>query len=154
MQELAVYVHDLDPFLIRFSENWGIRWYGVAYLAGFLAVFFGFRWFYKKGWSEVPEDRVGDLLTWAIIGTLVGGRLGYCLIYDFQTTLSDPLSVIAFWRGGISGMASHGGFVGVVVAIWWFAKNNGFRLWPIFDNLSLWATPGILFGRIANFING
>jgi phosphatidylglycerol:prolipoprotein diacylglycerol transferase len=154
MHDLAVYVHDLDPFLIRFSENWGIRWYGIAYLAGFLAVFFGFRWFRKKGWSEVPEERVGDLLTWAIIGTLVGGRLGYCLLYDFQATITDPLRVIAFWRGGISGMASHGGFVGVVLAVGWFARKNGFQILPIFDHLSIWATPGIFFGRIANFING
>jgi phosphatidylglycerol:prolipoprotein diacylglycerol transferase len=150
----AYWIHDWDPFLIQWSENWGIRYYGVAYLLGFLAVFFGLRWFYRKGWSEIHPDKVGDLLTWAVMGTLIGGRMGYCLLYDWDATMRDPVSVIAFWRGGIEGMASHGGFCGVILALWIFAKRNGYRLWPIYDNLSIWATPGFFFGRCANFING
>ncbi|MEM1156825.1 MAG: prolipoprotein diacylglyceryl transferase [Verrucomicrobiota bacterium] len=148
------WVHDWDPFLIQWSENWGIRYYGLAYLAGFLAVFLGLRWFYAKGWSEIPPEKVGDLLTYGIIGTLAGGRLGYCLLYDWEATVQDPLSMIAFWRGGIEGMASHGGMVGIVLAIWIFARRHPWKLWPIFDNLSLWVTPGLFLGRVANFING
>ena len=148
------WVHDWDPFLIQWSENWGIRYYGLAYLAGFMAVFFGLRWYYRKGWSEIPPEKVGDLLTYGVVGTLFGGRLGYCLLYDWETTLRDPLSVIAFWRGGIEGMASHGGMVGIALAIWIFAYRNRFKLWPILDNLCVWVTPGLFFGRVANFING
>jgi len=150
----VIYVHQLDPFLIRFGGDWGIRYYGLAYLAGFLIVFFGLRWASRKGWTELPVDRVGDFLTWVIVGTLAGGRLGYCLLYDFQTTLADPVSVIAFWRGGISGMASHGAFVGVVLAIGLFCQKHGFRMIDLLDQLSLWAPPGIFLGRIANFVNG
>ncbi len=151
---LGVWVHDWDPFLIQWSEHWGIRYYGLAYLAGFLTVFFGLRWFYLKGWSEVHPDKVGDLLTYGVLGTLLGGRLGYCLLYDWQMTVQDPLSVIAFWRGGIEGMSSHGGMVGIALAIWIFAKRNEYKLWPLYDNLCLWVTPGLFFGRMANFING
>ncbi|MEM6821468.1 MAG: prolipoprotein diacylglyceryl transferase [Verrucomicrobiota bacterium] len=148
------YVHTPNPFLFQWSENWGIRYYGLAYLLGFLAVYFGMTWFYKRQWSSVKPDHVGDLLTWCIVGTLVGGRLAYCFLYDFQATIHDPISIIAFWRGGISGMASHGGFAGVIVAAAWYAHRNGYSLWPVYDNLSIWATPGLFLGRIANFING
>lgn len=150
----AYWVHDWDPFLIQWSENWGIRYYGLAYLAGFITVFFGLRWFYDKGWSQIPKEKVGDLLTYGVIGTLLGGRLGYCLLYDWDTTMRDPIGVIAFWRGGIEGMASHGGMVGIALAVLIFAWRNNYRLWPIYDNLCLWVTPGIFFGRVANFING
>jgi len=157
MEILATYeywIHDWDPFLIQWSEKWGIRYYGLAYLAGFLAVFFGLRWFYQKGWSEILPEKVGDLLTYGVVGTLLGGRLGYCLLYDWEATISDPISVIAFWRGGIEGMASHGGMVGIAMAIWVFAYRNQYKLWQIYDNLCLWVTPGLFFGRVANFING
>ncbi|MGF1677639.1 MAG: prolipoprotein diacylglyceryl transferase [Candidatus Methylacidiphilales bacterium] len=151
---LAYYIHDLSPFLIRFSGDWGIRYYGLAYLVSFWILFWGMGWFFQRGWSEVPLEKRGDLLTWAVVGTLLGGRLGYCLFYDWDTTWRDPLSVIAFWRGGISGMASHGGFVGVVLAIGWFARRHRYAIWKLYDAVAIWATPGFFLGRLANFING
>lgn len=151
---LGYWVHDLDPFLWRWSEDWGIRYYGLAYVAGFLAVYFGFRYFRLRGMSELDRDQEGSLLTWLVLGTLIGGRLGYCLMYDFSRTLADPVSIIAFWRGGIQGMASHGGIIGVALAALFFALKHRLEVWRLFDNLAVWAPVGIFLGRIANFING
>lgn len=151
---LGYWVHDLDPFLWRWSEDWGIRYYGLAYVIGFLAVYFGFRYFRLRGMSDLNRDQEGSLLTWLVLGTLIGGRLGYCLLYDFSKTLSDPVSVIAFWRGGIQGMASHGGIIGVALAALAFALRHRLEVWKLFDNLAVWAPVGIFLGRIANFING
>ncbi|MDR1304638.1 MAG: prolipoprotein diacylglyceryl transferase, partial [Verrucomicrobiales bacterium] len=100
-------------------------------------------------------EQTADLLTWVIAGTLIGGRLGYCLLYDFHRTVSDPLSIIAFWReGGISGMASHGGIIGVVVAAAWFAHRQRVSFWQLADNIVTVAPVGLFCGRLANFING
>jgi phosphatidylglycerol:prolipoprotein diacylglycerol transferase len=151
----AYFTHHMDPFLVHFSGNWGIRYYGRAYVLGFIAVYFGFMYFHKKGWSTLNKDQVADLLTWVVIGTLAGGRLGYCLLYDFNHTIHDPVSIIAFWReGGISGMASHGGMIGIVIAITLFAKRHKLDFWQLADNIVTVAPIGLFFGRIANFING
>ncbi|MDR2462262.1 MAG: prolipoprotein diacylglyceryl transferase [Verrucomicrobiales bacterium] len=152
---LAYYIHNLDPFLIHFSGNWGVRYYGLAYILGFVAMYYGFLWFRKKGRSPLSAEQTADLLTWVVAGTLIGGRLGYCLLYDFHRTVADPLSVIAFWReGGISGMASHGGMAGVVIAVVVFARRQRVNFWQLADNLATVAPVGLFFGRLANFING
>jgi phosphatidylglycerol:prolipoprotein diacylglycerol transferase len=148
-------VHHFSPFLIEFGGGWGVRYYGLAYVIGFLAVYLGLSWFYRKGWSELTPDQVGDLMVWIVIGVLVGGRLGYCLLYDFSTTLRDPLSVVAFWRsGGISGMASHGGMAGSIAAMWLYTRRHRLSFWGLTDNAALWCTIGLGLGRVANFING
>lgn len=151
---LAYWVHDLDPFIWRWSDDWGIRYYGLAYVLGFLAVYGGFRSFRVKGLSSLDRDQEGSLMTWLVLGTLIGGRLGYCLLYDFSNTMADPVSIIAFWRGGIQGMASHGGILGVIAAVYLFARKHGQPVWELFDNLATWAPVGLFLGRIANFING
>ncbi|GAB4239390.1 MAG: hypothetical protein OHK005_00800 [Candidatus Methylacidiphilales bacterium] len=148
------YVHDLSPFLIRFSEHWGIRYYGLAYLAGFLGYYLGLKTFRKRGWSELSDEQVGDLMVWMVAGVLIGGRLGYCFLYDWHRTVADPISVVAFWRGGISGMASHGGIVGALLAMVWFAHRNKLSIWRLADNAAVLAPIGLGLGRVANFING
>ncbi len=152
---LAYFTHHFSPFLWQWSGNWGIRYYSLAYILGFAAFYFGHLYFYRKGYSALKPEDVLDLLSWMVAGTLVGGRLGYCLLYDFQNTLEDPLSIIAFWReGGLRGMASHGGFIGIIIAAWWYAKRHGFEFWRLADNVATVAPIGIFSGRIANFING
>ncbi len=155
MPDTAYYVHDLNPFLWQWSETWGIRYYGVAYILGFIAVWAGLEWFRRKGWSRLGPGEPADLLTWLIIGTLVGGRIGYCLFYDWHETLRDPVSIIAFWRsGGISGMASHGGMAGIILALALYAWKHGHPFRAVSDDVAVLAPIGIFFGRIANFING
>ncbi|MCG8602040.1 MAG: prolipoprotein diacylglyceryl transferase, partial [Verrucomicrobiales bacterium] len=75
---LATWVHHLDPFAIQFTESFGLRWYGLAYVAGFACAFFLIRWFVRIGASELKEDQVADHITiCALLGTMLGGRLGY-----------------------------------------------------------------------------
>lgn len=152
---LAYFQHQSHPFLWQFSENWGIRYYGLAYILGFVAAYFGFKQFRKLGWSKLNDDQIGDLMVWIVGGVLIGGRLGYCLFYDWEQTLSDPVSVIAFWReGGFRGMASHGGVIGVMLATWLFCRKNGLKFWEVIDNLAVFTPIGLGLGRIANFLNG
>ena len=80
---LGYYIHDLNPFLIEFGSGWGIRYYGLAYVAGFLAWYYGLRWFRSKGWSGLNDNHVSELLFSTVLGVLIGGRLGYCLLYDW-----------------------------------------------------------------------
>lgn len=153
---LAYLEYTPHPFLWKWGDGpWGIRYYGVAYLLGFLALYVGLRLFYKKGWSPLNKDQVADFVTYVVVGVLVGGRLGYCFFYDFAHILRHPIDVIAFWKqGGISGMASHGGFLGVMAAVYLYSRRRRVPFWTLIDNAVTLAPVGLFFGRIANFLNG
>jgi phosphatidylglycerol:prolipoprotein diacylglycerol transferase len=120
------YLHTADPFVIEFPSGWplgGIRWYGVAYLAGFVVAWLMVRGMAKAHRTAIPVRAVADLMIYILVGVLVGGRLGYCVFYD-PKLLVDFTSNFPFWdvlaihKGG---MASHGGMLGVIVACWIFA---------------------------------
>ena len=148
------YTHDLSPFLIQFGNGWGIRYYGMAYVVGFLVWFYGLQWFRKLGWSNLNESQISELLFYTVIGVLVGGRLGYCILYDWAETVRNPISIIAFWNGGIRGMASHGGIIGALLGFLLWARKNRADGWAVADNAAVFAPVGIFLGRMANFING
>ncbi len=151
---VGYYIHDLNPFLIEFGSGWGIRYYGLAYVAGFLAWFYGLGWFRAKGWSSLNDSQISELLFYTVVGVLVGGRLGYCLLYDWAETIRNPVSVIAFWNGGLRGMASHGGIFGALTGFLLWARKSRMDGWAVADNAAVLAPIGIFLGRIANFING
>ncbi|MFN3453589.1 MAG: prolipoprotein diacylglyceryl transferase [Pseudobdellovibrio sp.] len=149
-------IHDLNPFIFRISENFGPRWYGFSYLLGFLCAYLMIKWLVKRQSSELAPELVSDFITYAAFGTLIGGRLGYCLFYD-QSLLWSFRSSVPFW--GVlavneGGMASHGGIIGIVVACFLYARKH--RLNPIYllDLVAIVGPIGVFFGRIANFING
>lgn len=148
---LAYWVHDLSPFLVQFTETVGIRYYGVAYLLGFVGAWALLRSYGRRGRTALTADQAGDLMTALVFGVLAGGRLGYFLFYQPGALLSDPLSVFAVWDGG---MASHGGFIGVFVALLWASRASHLPWRHLGDLVASAAPVGILFGRIANFING
>ncbi len=149
---LAAYVHHLDPFALRFTETFGIRWYGLAYVAGFLAAFFLIRWFVRIGACELKEEQVGDFITLcAVLGTMVGGRLGYMLFYSFDEFVSNPLVFFNLLGGG---MSSHGGMAGITIVAWFYARRAGVSWAGLGDNLVTVAPVGVFFGRLANFVNG
>lgn len=149
---LAVYVHHLDPFAVRFTETFGIRWYGLAYVGGFVAAFFLIRWFVRIGASELKESQVGDFITLcAVLGTMVGGRLGYMLLYNFGELVSNPLSFFDILGGG---MSSHGGMAGIMIVAWFYARRTKTSWAGHGDNLVTVAPVGVFFGRLANFVNG
>jgi len=148
---LAYYVHDLSPFLIHFG-GFGLRWYGLAYLTGFVAGMLLYRRLAVMGYSDLRPDQVGDFITMgALFGVLLGGRLGYMLFYDFTRFFHDPLIFFRVWEGG---MASHGGILGLTIYTLWYARRHGCSFRNLGDNLVVVAPVGLFFGRCANFING
>lgn len=145
------WVDQLDPWLIHISGNFGIRWYGLSYAAGiFFAAWMFSRWA-RQGRLPIPDERVSGLIACAATGVLVGGRLGYCLFYNLNEVVHDPLEVFAVWHGG---MASHGGILGLVLALWLFASHEQISVWQLWDAAAAVGPLGIALGRIANFING
>lgn len=148
---LAYWVHHLSPFLIRFGENFGIRYYGLAYLAGFVTAGWLLVRYHRAGRTPLHPNAAMDLMLALIVGVIVGGRLGYFLLYQPQWLLRDPLALVRVWEGG---MASHGGFLGVLVALAWFARKQAVSFLHLGDLVVTTAPAGLFFGRIANFING
>jgi len=149
---IACWVHSLDPFAIQFGNGFGIRWYGIAYLAAFAAAYFVYLYLAKRGFSVIPAAKVGDFITGcAVFGVLIGGRLGYMLFYDFEGFARDPFVFFRVWEGG---MSAHGGILGVVLYTLWYAWRHNVN-WPgLGDNLVVGSALGLFFGRLANFING
>jgi phosphatidylglycerol:prolipoprotein diacylglycerol transferase len=144
-------VDDLSPFLIRFSDSLGVRYYGLAYVLAFLIALLLLHLYWRTGRSPLDPKKQSDLMTAVVIGVLLGGRLGYFLLYEPMTLLHDPLAFFRVWGGG---MASHGGFVGVCLVLFWMVKKHKLAWRPLADILVTLAPPGLFLGRIANFING
>ena len=149
---IAYWVHNLDPFAVELGGGFGVRWYGLAYLAAFAAAYLVYVQLARRGYSVIPADKVGDFITGcAVFGVIVGGRLGYMLFYDFWGFVRDPLMFFRVWEGG---MSAHGGILGVVLYTLWYAWRHKVN-WPgLGDNLVVGAPLGLFFGRMANFING
>jgi len=148
---LAFWVHTPHPFLIRFGENIGIRYYGLAYLSGFLTAAWLMRCYHRAGRTPLDANASTDLMLSLVVGVIVGGRLGFFLLYQPQELVANPLALFRVWEGG---MASHGGMAGVCVALGWFAYSRKFSFWHLSDLVVSTAPAGLMFGRIANFLNG
>lgn len=150
----AYWVHNLDPVAVRFPEGFflkGIHWYGLAYATGFLiAAFLLNRWNRRKLTPLKSSQDESHLITAIMIGVVVGGRLGHVLLYAYQEFFEDPWMFFRVWQGG---MASHGGFLGIIIVAAWFAKSRRVSFLEVGDLLCALAPAGIFFGRIANFIN-
>src|SRR5947207_12128457 len=115
---LAAWLHDISPFLLRFTPTFGLRWYGLAYATGFLIAWWWLRWMSKRGVTPLSPQRVSDAMLLLVLGVVVGGRLGYVLFYSHDLlwyfTSSFPWwGVLQLQKGG---MASHGGMIGVIMA--------------------------------------
>jgi phosphatidylglycerol:prolipoprotein diacylglycerol transferase len=145
------WVDELDPWIVHFSGNFGIRWYGVAYAAGFLFAAWSFSRWGQQGRLPVPVNEVPALVGYAATGVLAGGRLGYSIFYNAQEEIHHPLEIFAVWHGG---MASHGGILGLVIALCVFALRHRIDPLQLMDAAAAVGPLGIFLGRIANFING
>ena len=149
MPLLALPFPAIDPVLIAIGP-FAIRWYALAYIAG---IVLGWRLVrrlvQRPGWALTPEA-IDDLVFYVTLGVILGGRIGYVLFYQPGHYLTQPLDMLAVWRGG---MSFHGGLIGVLVATFLFARRRGFAFFELTDALAV-ATPiGLFLGRIANFIN-
>jgi len=149
---LATYVHHLDPVAVGITESFGIRWYGLAYVAAFVGAFLLLRWFAKLGTTELKREEVADFVTLiALCGVMLGGRLGYLLLYRAGDFFSNPLIFFDFLGGG---MSSHGGIAGICLVAYVYARRTGKSWTGLGDHLVIVSTLGVFFGRIANFVNG
>ncbi len=149
---LAYYIHQLSPFIVRFGDHFGLRWYGFAYVMAFLCGYALYQHIARRGYGEMPPEKVADFITLAaLFGVVLGGRLGWVFFYGFDIIRTHPLDAFMLWKGG---MASHGGILGLVVFTFVYARWQGYS-WPgVGDNLVVVAPIGLFFGRLANFING
>lgn len=148
----AYYLHDLSPHLIRFTDSIAVHWYGLAYVLGFYLTYVVMHFLAKRGLSEIKPEAVSDFITMvALFGVVLGGRLGYMLLYDFDNFIREPWMFFMLNRGG---MASHGGIVGVALFCLWYSWKHKISWTGIGDTLVCGAPLGVFLGRIANFING
>jgi phosphatidylglycerol---prolipoprotein diacylglyceryl transferase len=152
---LAIPFPDIDPVALHLGPL-AVKWYGLAYMAGLLL-----GWLYVRRllsqdrlWPDnappFSPDRADDLLLFMTLGVLVGGRLGNVLFYEPVYYFHNPLEIPAVWKGG---MAFHGGLIGSIVAILWFARRAGANPWSVLDVCAAATPMGLFFGRLANFIN-
>ncbi|MEN8657503.1 prolipoprotein diacylglyceryl transferase [Marivita sp.] len=139
-----------------FGMEFALRWYALAYIAGILI---GWRIavaavkrsiFWAENAPPMRPEQVEELLTWVILGVILGGRLGFVLFYQPAYYLQNPSEIIAVWQGG---MAFHGGLIGVIVAALIYCLKEGLPLRQTADMMALATPPGLLLGRVANFIN-
>ena len=142
-----MFTNNFDP--VAFSIfSLEFRWYSLAYIAGILI-----GWVYCKK-KLIKDQKILDLfddfITYAILGIIVGGRIGYVLFYNFEYFFYNPIEILFVWNGG---MSFHGGLIGVIIASNLFSKLNKVNTFIFLDLVSLSAPIGIFFGRIANFIN-
>lgn len=139
----------IDPVAVAIGPL-QIHWYGLMYLVGI-----GGAWLlasrrlnkFDPTWTK---EKLSDLIFWLAMGVIVGGRLGYVLFYDLSAYIANPLLIFEVWKGG---MAFHGGFVGVMIAAWWFGKRNGKSFFQLMDFVAPLVPIGLGAGRIGNFIN-
>ncbi|MDH5527761.1 MAG: prolipoprotein diacylglyceryl transferase [Nitrospirota bacterium] len=139
----------IDPVMIQLGPI-AIRWYGMAYLAGFVGGYLLLHKQRKDGLLKMTEDQLGGLATAMILGVILGGRIGYTLFYDPVYYLTHPLQMIAIWKGG---MSFHGGFLGTLIAGAIYCRTEKLPYLTTADRVCVVVPVGLFFGRLANFIN-
>ena len=139
-----------DPVMISLGPL-QLRWYGMMYVFGILSAWLLGRYRASKPGNKMTPKHMDDFLTWAILGVVLGGRIGYVLFYNPAFYLANPLKMFAVWEGG---MSFHGGCLGVLLACWLFGRAHNMSFLEVGDFVSPLVPPGLFFGRIGNFING
>lgn len=146
---MAVLHPQIDPVALDlgFVE---LHWYGLMYLLAFAAAYF-LAWYRTKSRTDFTAEMVSDLVFFGSVGVILGGRIGYVILYNFGEFIANPLYLFRVWEGG---MSFHGGFVGVLLAMWYFAHKYKKAPFTVLDFIAPCVPTGLLFGRIGNFING
>ena len=142
-----MFINNFDP--VAFSViSLEIRWYSLSYIFGIMIA-----WVYCKKFLIYDKKILNlfdDLISYLILGVIIGGRLGYVLFYNLDYYLNNLIEILMIWKGG---MSFHGGLVGVIIATYFFSKKNNINTFLFLDIISMSAPIGIFLGRIANFIN-
>ncbi len=141
---------NFDPIAIQVGPL-AIRWYALAYIVGIILSWRLMRRLAGQNPAVATPAQVDDFVSWATLGVVLGGRLGYCLFYQPSLYLANPIDILKVWTGG---MSFHGGMLGVAIAVWWFCRHHGISILGFADRLAVCAPIGLGLGRVANFING
>ncbi|QMW22517.1 prolipoprotein diacylglyceryl transferase [Sandaracinobacteroides saxicola] len=129
-----------------------LRWYSLAYIAGIVFAWWALaRMIRRRSAPPMTSQNLDELISWATLGVIAGGRLGYVLFYNPRQYLADPLEILKLWDGG---MSFHGGALGVMLAIFLYCRKHGLDAWRVLDYAAVVQPMGQLLGRLANFING
>ncbi|MGG7564825.1 prolipoprotein diacylglyceryl transferase [Rhodovulum sp. DZ06] len=156
---LAIPFPNVDPVLLSvdlFGATLSLRWYALAYIVGLVLAWRYVRSLMKRPaiWpgnaAPMTPDQPEDLLTWMVLGVILGGRLGFVLFYQPGHYLANPGEILQVWNGG---MSFHGGFLGVVLGVIGYCRFNRLPLLQVGDAVAMAAPIGLLLGRLANFIN-
>lgn len=139
---------DVDPWLVQFGDSFGIRWYGLLFASAFLFGYIIFNRFFKK--QGLSTEKLDQLTIYIAIGTIIGARLGHCFFYDAEYYLKNPLEILMIWKGGL---ASHGGAIGILIALYLYVKKTKISFLWIIDRLSVAAALGGFFIRMGNLMN-
>lgn len=144
-------LHQIDPIAFSLGPL-QVHWYGIMYLLGFAAAWFLGRSRIRAGrLPGVDTNGYGDLMFYAMLGVVLGGRIGYVLFYAFNDFIQHPLMLFKVWEGG---MSFHGGLLGVFVAIAWWARKHRLNVFDVVDFVAPLVPPGLGFGRLGNYIGG
>jgi phosphatidylglycerol---prolipoprotein diacylglyceryl transferase len=145
---------NIDPVAVA-AGPLVIRWYALAYVVGILIGWWAMTRLARRpgpsGAALMAKGAVDDFVVWATLGIILGGRIGYVLFYQPLHYLDHPLEALELWHGG---MSFHGGLIGVVTAVWLFARRQGIGFLALGDLVTTVAPIGLFFGRLANFVNG
>tara|TARA_B100000029_G_C17557384_1_gene952073 strand:+ start:1067 stop:1852 length:786 start_codon:yes stop_codon:yes gene_type:complete len=145
-----ILIHPLfDPVILSFGI-FEIRWYGLAYVLGFLLGIYYIKLFNKKFKNSINNNYIDDFFIWSVLWVIIGGRLGYVLFYQTSSIFVNPINILYIWLGG---MSFHGGLIGIILGIYFFTKLKKINFFQLADLVSIAAPIGIFFGRLANFIN-
>jgi len=139
----------IDPVIISLGFL-QIRWYGLAYVLGFIIGIYIIRLINKKFSLPLKNKIIDDFFIWSILSVILGGRLGYILFYQTNSILNSPLDILFIWQGG---MSFHGGLIGLILSILFYCKKRSLNFFQLSDLIATVAPIGIFFGRLANFIN-
>ena len=145
-----ILVHPLiNPVIVSFGIL-QIRWYGLAYVLGFIIGLYLIKVINNNIKSSLNNKIIEDFFIWSIIGVILGGRLGYVLFYQTSSIFYDPLYIFYIWKGG---MSFHGGLLGLGLSMFFYSKRKKIIFFQLSDLVTIVAPIGIFFGRLANFIN-
>ena len=139
----------IDPVILSMGI-FDIRWYSLAYIAGFIIGSIIIKYLNKKLLNILSNKQIDSFFIWSILGVIIGGRAGYVLFYQTSYLFTNPIYILKIWTGG---MSFHGGLIGIIISMYLFCKKNNIQFFYLSDLVSIVAPIGLFFGRIANFIN-
>jgi len=140
---------DIDPIAFQIGPV-AVRWYGISYVLGIGCMWWLLDFRARRSGGRWSTDSVADLVFYVALGGILGGRFGYVLFYSPSSYLEHPLSIFMVWQGG---MSFHGGLLGVLAAVYLFARRDGRRFFAVSDFLAPGVPIGLMFGRLGNFAN-